>query len=446
MNIVKMKIDDLNPAPYNPRIALEPGMPEYEKLKNSIEEFGFVETPVFNEFTGYIVGGHQRITVAKALGYKDIEVSIVNIPDPAKEKALNIALNKVDGLWDEGKLTELLNSLENEDFELTGFETDELDSLISSFDDVELLIDKVKNNPIDSNLFDTFLFPPFSYLDTKSKRWQDRKNQWKSLGIKSEVGREENLTFTKNLNSTGLSGTSIFDPVLCELVYRWFTPNVESEILDPFAGGSVRGVVASVLGQRYTGIDLRKEQVSANYDNAKEIGLENIKWITDDSLNIDNHIEDESKDLFFTCPPYFDLEVYSDNPEDISNMDYDNFSEIYAEILKKGASKLKNNRFAVVVISDVRDTRTGFYRDLTGLTKKAFESEGIHFYNDLILLNVAGTGALRARLGMNNRKVVRMHQNVLVFYKGNPNEITKYFPLLETLDEKLENMVESLEI
>lgn len=134
MNIVKMKIDDLKAAPYNPRIALEPGMKEYEKLKNSIEEFGFVETPVFNEVTGYIVGGHQRITVAKTLGYKEIEVSIVNIPDPAKEKALNIALNKVDGLWDDDKLAELLKELDQDVSLLTGFNDKEINGLIEAFD------------------------------------------------------------------------------------------------------------------------------------------------------------------------------------------------------------------------------------------------------------------------------------------------------------------------
>ncbi|WP_368909071.1 hypothetical protein, partial [Escherichia coli] len=77
------------------------------------------------------------------------------------------------------------------------------------------------------------------------------------------------------------------------------------------------------------------------------------------------------------------------------------------------------NRFAIVVISDVRD-KAGFYRDLTGLTKSIFEKNGIYFYNDLILLNSLGSGALRARRNMRNRKLVRIHQNVLVFYKGNP--------------------------
>ncbi|HGS8725121.1 TPA: DNA methyltransferase [Enterococcus faecalis] len=443
MNIEKMKLSELHPADYNPRIELKPGMEEYEKLKQSIQEFGFVDPPIFNKRTGNLVGGHQRVSVAKDLGIGEIEVSIVDLPIE-KEKALNIALNKISGQWDEDKLVELLNELNTDELSLTGFNQEELDDLLSDLDEIETLADKVKANPLNSNLFDSFLFPPFSYLDTKTKRWLDRKKQWKELGIKSELGREDNLVFSANLQAPGLEGTSIFDPVLCELGYRWFTPKTESNIFDPFAGGSVRGVVAKVLGHNYTGIDLRAEQVSANYANAREIGLSDINWICDDGLNIDNHIEDESQDLLFTCPPYADLEVYSDDKRDISNMSYEEFAEAYSEILKRSARKLKDNRFAVVTISDVRDKK-GFYRDLTGLTKQAFSEEGLFFYNDMILLNTAGSAALRARQSMNNRKVVRIHQNVLVFYKGNPQKISKHFEVLETLDDELETVLESLD-
>ncbi|HHB0737987.1 TPA: DNA methyltransferase [Enterococcus faecalis] len=443
MNIEKMKLSELHPAEYNPRVELKPGMEEYEKLKQSILEFGFVDPPIFNKRTGNLVGGHQRVTVAKDLGIGEIEVSIVDLPIE-KEKALNIALNKISGQWDEDKLVELLEELNTDELPLTGFNQEELDDLLSNLDEIETLADKVKANPVNSNLFDSFLFPPFSYLDTKTKRWLDRKKQWKELGIKSELGREDNLVFSANLQAPGLEGTSIFDPVLCELGYRWFTPKTKSDIFDPFAGGSVRGIVAKVLGHNYTGIDLRAEQVSANYANAREIGLSDINWICDDSLNIDHHIEDESQDLLFTCPPYADLEVYSDDERDISNMSYEEFAEVYSEILKRSARKLKDNRFAVVTISDVRDKK-GFYQDLTGLTKRAFSTEGLYFYNDMILLNAVGSGSLRARRLMNNRKVTRMHQNVLVFYKGNPKNINQHFEVLETLDDELENLVNGLD-
>lgn len=439
-----MALSDLKPADYNPRVELVPGMEEYEKLKQSILEFGFVDPPIFNKRTGNLVGGHQRVSVAKDLGlYENVEVSVVDFP-LNKEKILNVALNKISGKWDEEKLSSLINELDESSLELTGFESDELSEIINSIDKEMTLVDKIKENPINSNLFDTFLFPPFSYIDTKTKRWLDRKKQWKDLGIKSELGREDNLVFSSNLKAPGLEGTSIFDPVLCELGYRWFTPHADSNILDPFAGGSVRGVVAKVLGHNYTGIELRAEQVSANYANAREMAIDGVNWICDDSLNIDNHIDDETQDLLFTCPPYADLEVYSDDERDISNMDYEKFSSIYSEILKHSARKLKNNRFAVVTISDVRDKK-GFYRDLTGLTKQSFTEEGLYFYNDMILLNTVGSASLRARLLMKNRKVTRIHQNVLVFYKGDPRNIGKEFGELETLEDDLEILMESLE-
>ncbi|MGF2053651.1 ParB N-terminal domain-containing protein [Vagococcus fluvialis] len=443
MRIEMMPIAELNAAEYNPRIKLEKGMPEYEKLKKSIQEFGFVDPPIFNIQTKNLVGGHQRVQVAKDLGYTQISVSIVDM-SVDKEKQLNIALNKISGHWDESKLTELLESFDRTQLELSGFSDVELTDLIDSMNKPLTLADKVKNNPINSNLFDSFLFPPFSYLDTKSKRWLDRKNLWKSIGIKSELGREDNLVFNDNLKAPGLEGTSIFDPVLCELAYRWFTPYKNSNILDPFAGGSVRGITANIIGHKYNGIDLRKEQVEANYKNADEIGLSNINWVCDDSLNMSDHFNDESMDLVFTCPPYFDLEVYSDDKSDISNMDYESFEKVYAAILRNASMKLKENRFAIVVISDVRDNK-GFYRDLTGLTKKSFADEGLFFYNDLILLNTAGSAALRARQSMNNRKIVRIHQNVLVFYKGNPKEIKNHFEPLEVLENDLETLLESLE-
>ena len=119
-------------------------------------------------------------------------------------------------------------------------------------------------------LSELFMFSPFSVLDTRARDWQARKKMWLSLGIKSELGREENITSAPVRTSymTGscthcAPGTSVFDPVLCEVMYKWFcTPG--GKILDPFAGGSVRGIVASYLGYDYHGNDLRPEQIAAN--------------------------------------------------------------------------------------------------------------------------------------------------------------------------------------
>lgn len=136
MRVETKKISDLKPAPYNPRQELKPGDTEYEKLKRSLEEFGYVEPVIWNERTGYVVGGHQRLAVLSGLGVSEIDCVIVDMPE-AQEKALNVALNKISGSWDDEKLSALLKDLERTeiDLTLTGFDVPELDRLL--VDDAE---------------------------------------------------------------------------------------------------------------------------------------------------------------------------------------------------------------------------------------------------------------------------------------------------------------------
>lgn len=309
-----------------------------------------------------------------------------------------------------------------------------MDNLFEGEEYKYLFLDGAKKS-----LNDKFLIPPFSTFDTKQGYWQDRKNKWKGIGIKSELGRDAKAFKTKKWvdqkrESGELSGskistdTSVFDPVLCEICYKWF--NIDNgKILDPFAGGSVRGIVANVLDYDYLGIDLSERQIKANYDNANELycDMSKLNWINDDSLNVDKYVKDNSVDMIFTCPPYYDLEVYSDKENDLSNMSFDDFKNAYTEILKKCFKKLKNNRFGVIVIGDVRDKK-GYYRNLIDITKQAICDDNIGFYNDIILLNSLATASLRADSQFTaSRKVVKVHQNVLVFYKGDQKEIKKYY-------------------
>ena len=111
MRIEKIEASRLNPAAYNPRRDLKPGDKDYKKLKRSIEEFGFVEPVVWNERTGSAVGGHQRLKVLLDLGQTLIDCVVVDL-EPDREKALNLALNRIQGDWDEGKLAELLADLD----------------------------------------------------------------------------------------------------------------------------------------------------------------------------------------------------------------------------------------------------------------------------------------------------------------------------------------------
>jgi ParB-like chromosome segregation protein Spo0J len=135
MEIKTVKIKDLKPAIYNPRRDLRPGDPEYEKLKKSILEFDMVEPLVWNKRSGNLVGGHQRLKILQELGYTETDVSVVDLPDE-KEKALNLALNKIQGDWDYPRLKDLLESLDSgvlPDIEITGFDMKEIEDLMTQF-------------------------------------------------------------------------------------------------------------------------------------------------------------------------------------------------------------------------------------------------------------------------------------------------------------------------
>ncbi len=325
-----------------------------------------------------------------------------------------------------------------------------------------------------------FIIPPFSVLDAKQGYWQERKRQWLALGIQSELGRGEppmladspmpldrakslarsngqdlmkgeNVNFRQEAdrasNLTGAPkkpdwavgtgtenmapGTSIFDPVLCEIMYRWFCPD-NARILDPFAGGSVRGVVANYLGHKYTGIELSTAQVVANIEQGHKILPDNQpNWIEGDSRGLAGLVDGQF-DFVFSCPPYYNLEVYSDNKQDLSTLpSYVKFIESYYQIIGQAVRMLKPNRFACFVVGDIRD-KAGFYRNFVSDTIVGFQNAGATLYNEMILVTAIGSLPIRISKQFNGgRKIGKTHQNVLVFYKGNPKEIKKHFGRLE---------------
>ena len=234
-----------------------------------------------------------------------------------------------------------------------------------------------------------------------------------------------------------VSGTSIFDPVLCELSYLWFSPK-GGIVLDPFAGGSVRGIVASKLGRQYIGHELRGKQVAANREQGDSIilGSEPMPvWIEGDSRNIDKTCHDVDADLVFTCPPYADLEVYSDNPLDLSTLPYDDFKIAYFEIIAKSCARLKQDRFAVCVVGEVRDKK-GNYIDFVGDTVQAYRDAGLHYYNEAILITCVGSLPIRAGKQFSaSRKLGKTHQNILVFVKGDGKKAAKACGDVEVSDD-----------
>jgi DNA modification methylase len=277
-------------------------------------------------------------------------------------------------------------------------------------------------------LRDKFMEPPFSVLDTKGGGWQTRKRQWKQLGIESHLGREaecnvktmSGLTpeeYEKKYGRKPMEGTSIFDPALCELIYNWYCPE-NGMILDPFSGGSVRGIVANYLGYNYTGIDIRQEQIDSNREQALKllaVDRQPQYYVGDSNVVLTELIP--MYDLVFSCPPYADLEVYSEMKEDLSTMEYNEFIKVYAEIIKKAVAKLKSGGYACFVVGDIRDKK-GFYRDFISHTKQAFINAGAGLYNEAILLQPLGTAMLRAgKIFEAGGKLTKVHENVLIFKK-----------------------------
>ena len=214
-------------------------------------------------------------------------------------------------------------------------------------------------------------------------------------------------------------GTSIFDPVLTELLVEWFTPP-GGRIIDPFAGGSVRGIVSAVLGRTYWGNDLAERQVIANRLQGETIlgaGQTACTWNQGDSRVMMSRAPDA--DAVLSCPPYADLEVYSKHPDDISNMPYERFLEAYEEIIARSCERLRPDRFACWVIGDVRDG-DGNFRNLPGHTVRAFRRAGLELYNQMILVTAVGSLSIRvSRQFEKSRKCGTTHQLVQVFLKGN---------------------------
>lgn len=405
---------------------------DYNKIIKSINKYGFA-FPFFvwqHDGVNHVLDGHgrlgalQRMTAAGE-SVPDLPVVYVNVKNEADAKNLLLRLNSTYGEMTAESVRDFIKELE------------------IAFDDLKLpngiidlsSLDKKKIDDTKKTLRQQFLIPPFSVLDTRQGYWQDRKKQWKSIGIKSEEGRDNKMLSHLKTNASKINGgaentlseVSIFDPVLCETMYTWFCMP-HGKILDPFAGGSVRGIVASYKHMEYTGFDIRPEQVEAN-EKQKHIcdGNEYTpRWICKDSSKMNEVLDSNMYDFVFSCPPYADLEKYSDIDGDISNMDYPQFLETYRTIIKAACSHLIENRFAVFVVGEVRDKKTGAYYDFVPDTIKAFEDAGLKYYNELILLNVAGGKAYTAgHDAKKSRKIAKVHQNILAFVKGDADEAVK---------------------
>ena len=297
------------------------------------------------------------------------------------------------------------------------------------------------------SLRERYLVPPFSILDSQVGEWLKKRNEWEHI-LKNRAENVRNITAKSNtpyINKfdydPGYKGLerngniSTFDPFLCEILVRWFSRQGDL-IFDPFAGGHVRGAVSAILGRDYLGVDLNPTQVEANIENWEkitEIYADELfgtpVWKSGDSYSY-THFDcpPEEYDMFFTCPPYYNLEIYSDDGRDLSNQKtYKEFLERYRSIISASYNLLKEDTFAVIVVEEIRDNKGimyGFVPD----TIRAFQDAGFLYYNEMILENrIMSLGVRCPKYFEQSRKVGRHHQNVLVFFKGNPKNIEEKF-------------------
>lgn len=356
---------------------------------------------------------------------------------------------------------------DNQTGRLGGFDDAELAELVAGFDgdteglgftdaDIEALmaLNDCPGGPGDNGpdggkdgpsipLADRYGVPPFSVLDRRGGVWQERKREWLSagLGLDNHDGREETLLlkidpqgsdiFSQAVQNSGGS-TSVFDPVLCEVAYRWHTPATDEvvRVLDPFAGGPVRGLLAGAMGLHYTGIDVREEQIAANHAalGRRPEYSEAVTWLHGDATRMGDVLPPEQAfDLIFSCPPYGDLECYNDdNDRDISGWSYEDFLTGHATAINDAAALLKDDRFAVWVTSDIRDP-AGYYRGLVQATNDAFAAAGLRLLNEAVIVDPVGSTRLRtARPFEAGRKIARMHQFMLIYVKGDVRVATEW--------------------
>lgn len=432
-------------------------------IKKSLEKFGAGRSIVVDA-EGEIIGGNGVYEQAQKLGLKTkivetdgSELVVVKRTDLKTDDEKRKALAVMDN-----------STSDTSEFDLelltTDFTIDELEDFgIELPEDEEDEEDEEKGN-IDED----FIIFPCSILDQSNSKWQDRKKYWiKRIDINDNVNSREGLLNLGNLmkypktynrylnfkkkNNEQLSfekfveqfnppefeedkqnilakGVSVFDPVLSELSCKWFSPYLGGKIFDCFAGDCFKGLVFALCGYEFTGIELRQEQVDDNINVCKKFSNLNLKYICDDGQNVDKYLQEESQDLLFSCPPYYNLEVYSNLPNDASNQkDYCDFLKILDNAYSKSIKILKDNRFAVIVVGNIRD-KQGFYYNFINDIINIFNKNGMFLLNELILKEPVSNRRFSSRGLFKSRKIVKIHQNILVFYKGNPKKIKEIFP------------------
>ena len=320
-----------------------------------------------------------------------------------------------------------------------------------------------------------FILPPFDVMSAQRGEWQARKRLWIDvLNLNAAaLGRDEWLMnqgranpvrqpdFYRQKNawsqangrdiSTAEFGplyvlpsdtsrikdtTSKFDPVLAEISLAWYS-SPGWRVFDPFGGGVERGLVSAYLGRPYVGVELRPEQVEINQGVAAGLELgASLEWVIGDAREARQLMEGRPPaDMVLTCPPYWNLEVYSDLPADLSNMDLDDFRIAMDVVIEASLAVLRPDRFAVMVMGDRRYGKERRWAHLPHMMVESFEDHGALLHNDIVLLTSLGSKPQIARYAFERRRTLMpLYEHVLVFCKGDPKKATAALGDVELVD------------
>ena len=417
LKVERAKTADLIPYVGNAKIHTAE---QVDQIAASIEQFGFSDPiGVWTNPDGRleIVEGHGRVMAANLLGMEEVPIIRLDHLDDAARRAYTHVHNQttLSSGFDFDALSLELDDIPGFDWEDFGFEGPDRFGFEEDYG-------------VKGSLEKRFLVPPLSVLNTRKGEWQDRKRRWREItGDLSETRDGEYGRFGDSIIQTINGGTSNFDPVLAETMYLWFCPQ-GGKVLDPFGGEQTKGVVAGECGYGYTGVEIRREQVALNNQFVSK--YDGVEYICGDSNNLSELVKDRDFDFCLTSPPYYDLEVYS--REDLSALGtYDEFMRQYSSIFGQVYDLLKDGSFCVVKVAEIRDKKTGRFRGFVPDTIEALCRAGFSYYNEIVLVNSVGTAMLRVNRAMRSRKVIKVHQNVLVFYKGDIGEISDRFGELD---------------
>ena len=255
----------------------------------------------------------------------------------------------------------------------------------------------------------------------------EQKSKWEKEHGQEISTSDFSPLYVQSANSRIVNTTSQFDPVLAEIMLSWYSAK-GWQVYDPFGGGVERGLVSAYLERPYTGVEIREEQVEANRSIAGLLALPaKAEWLEGDARETQALTAGRPQaDFIFTCPPYWNLEVYSDSPSDLSNMDLPGFGLAMDLVIEGSLAALKPDRFAVMVMGDRRYGPRKQLAHLPAMMVESFERHGALLHNDIVMMTSLGSKPQIARHAFERRRTLTpIYEHVLVFAKGDAGAATK---------------------